>query len=210
MGSPSARPKRTPPGRSAHLSGDGAAACRAGATPGDSEMELRRMAAAVALLGLIIGTAGSRVTLVDNGYSGVVIGIDERVDVLQCEELLLNLQPGAPYFPAGSRSGRRNVCPALFPSRPEPATVPFRHHRSVVCAAWSVGSGPPRAGWESPARRPGAVIYPYSQPRAAMEQGPEAAERKWLTPFRTGSGEGPDSGVERPLAMDTVTERDTV
>ena len=45
-----------------------------------------------AVLALVVGTAGARVTLVENGYSGVVIGIDERVDVTKCQAVLQNLQ----------------------------------------------------------------------------------------------------------------------
>ena len=48
---------------------------------------------ALAVLTLAVGTAaGTRVTLEENGYSGVVIGIDERVDVTQCQEVIQNLQ----------------------------------------------------------------------------------------------------------------------
>ena len=58
-------------------------------------LQLVTMAAATAtalLALLVVVAAGSKVTLVENGYTGVVIGVDERVDVLQCQELLQNLQ----------------------------------------------------------------------------------------------------------------------
>lgn len=39
-------------------------------------------------------TAASRVTLVDNAYTGLVVGVDDRVDVLQCQDMVRNTKVG--------------------------------------------------------------------------------------------------------------------
>ncbi|XP_037082325.1 calcium-activated chloride channel regulator family member 3-like [Pollicipes pollicipes] len=55
-----------------------------------ANMDVRR--AFPILAALLVCASGSRVELVNNGYSGLVIGIDDKVDVLQCHDLLGNLQ----------------------------------------------------------------------------------------------------------------------
>ena len=50
--------------------------------------------AAAALLLLLYAALGSgtRVQLVNNGYTGLVVGIDDQVDILQCQDIVRNLQ----------------------------------------------------------------------------------------------------------------------
>ena len=62
---------------------------------------MRTLAVTAAVLALASAAVGSRVTLVDNGYSGLVIGVDERVDVTQCQEILQNLQVSLGVYPEG-------------------------------------------------------------------------------------------------------------
>ncbi|XP_037081541.1 calcium-activated chloride channel regulator family member 3-like [Pollicipes pollicipes] len=51
-----------------------------------------RLAAALLLVSAAWGVTASRVTLENNGYTGLVAGIDDRVDVLQCKPILRNIQ----------------------------------------------------------------------------------------------------------------------
>ncbi|XP_043216154.1 calcium-activated chloride channel regulator 4A-like [Amphibalanus amphitrite] len=55
----------------------------------------RPAAACAALLLLTVlgtGVTGSRVRLVHNGYTGLVVGVDEDVDILQCQDIIRNLK----------------------------------------------------------------------------------------------------------------------
>ncbi|XP_037082326.1 calcium-activated chloride channel regulator 4-like [Pollicipes pollicipes] len=52
-----------------------------------------RPSAAVALCAALAACAtGSRVQLVSNGYSGLVVGIDDRVNILKCQDVLDNVK----------------------------------------------------------------------------------------------------------------------
>lgn len=57
---------------------------------------------AVTLFAILSLSAASRVTLENNGYTGLVIGIDDRVDVLKCNDVIDRLQ-------VSSQSDRRLV-----------------------------------------------------------------------------------------------------
>ena len=53
---------------------------------------MRAALRALSCASFLLCAATSRVQLVDNGYRGVVVGIDDRVSVLQCQEVLSNVK----------------------------------------------------------------------------------------------------------------------
>ena len=53
---------------------------------------MRAALSALSWAALLLCVASSRVQLVNNGYSGMVVGIDDRVNVLQCRQVLGNVK----------------------------------------------------------------------------------------------------------------------
>ena len=53
---------------------------------------MRAALSALSWAALLLCVGSSRVQLVNNGYSGLVVGIDDRVNVLQCQQVLSNVK----------------------------------------------------------------------------------------------------------------------